>query len=319
MNPIPPTMQAWVIRGYGGPEAMRYESMAVPQPGPDDVLVRVEVASVNPVDWKIRQGLLKAVLALAFPRVLGRDCVGIVAQAGANCGGFKPGDRVLSVADPMRDGTHAEYAAVPCAQSAVVPPGVAAADAACLGIAGLSAYVPLVEIAALEKGRRVLIHAGAGGVGSVAIQIAKHLGAEVWTTCGSANVDFCAGLGADRVIDYTRERFEQVARDCDVVFDTVGGEVHQRSFGVLKPGGLLVYLSAAPIDPVPLSAPSRGDMRVVRADIRASTARLAALLDWAAAGVIRAQPGKAFPLAQAQEAFAFSASGHARGKILLTA
>ncbi len=315
MNPVPQNMQAWVIHGYGGPEAMRYESMAVPQPGAGDVLVRVEVASVNPVDWKIRQGFLKAALALAFPHVLGRDCVGIAVQAGADCGGFKPGDRVLSVADPLRDGTHAEYAAVPCAQSAVVPPGIAAADAACLGIAGLSAYVPLVEIAALEKGRRILIHAGAGGVGSVAIQIAKHLGAEVWTTCGSANVDFCTGLGADRVIDYTRERFEQAARDCDVVFDTVGGEVHQRSFSVLKPGGLLVHLSAAPIDPVV----PRADVRVVRADIRASTARLAALLDWAAAGVIRAQPGEKFPLAQAQEAYALSASGHARGKILLTA
>jgi len=315
MNPVPQSMQAWVIRSYGGAEAMRYESMAVPQAGPGDVLVRVEVASVNPVDWKIRQGFLKGALQLKFPRVLGRDGVGIVAQAGASCGSFKPGDRVLSVADPMRDGTHAEYAAVPCAQSAVVPPGVAAADAACLGIAGLSAYVPLVEIAALEKGQRVLIHAGAGGVGSVAIQIAKRLGAEVWTTCGSANVDFCTGLGADRVIDYTRERFEQAARDCDVVFDTVGGEVHQWSFGVLKPGGLLVHLSAAPIDPVP----PRGDVRVVRADIRASTPRLAALLDWAASGVIRAQPGKTFPLALAQEAYLLSASGHARGKILLTA
>lgn len=315
MNPVPQTMQAWVIRGYGGPQAMRYESMAVPEPGPDDVLVCVEVASVNPVDWKIRQGFLQGVLPLTFPRVLGRDCVGLVAQMGANCGGFEPGDRVVSVADPMRDGTHAEWAAVPCAQSARVPPGIAAADAACLGIAGLSAFAPLVEIAALKKGQRILIHAGAGGVGSVAIQIAKHLGAEVWTTCGTANVDFCAGLGADRTIDYTCERFEQVARECDVVFDTVGGEVHQRSYGVLKPGGLLVHLSAAPIDPVPPC----GDVRVVRADIRASTARLARLLDWAAAGVIRAQPGKVFPLAQAQEAFALSAAGHARGKILLTA
>jgi NADPH:quinone reductase-like Zn-dependent oxidoreductase len=320
MNPIPKTMQAWVIRGYGGPEAMRYESVAVPKPGSGEVLVRVEAASVNPIDWKIRQGIMQGVLPLAFPRVLGRDCAGIVAQAGADCGGLKPGDRVVSIAHPMRDGTHAEYAAVPCAQTARVPPGVAAADAACLGIAGLSAYVPLVEIAALAltRGQRVLIHAGAGGVGSLAIQIARHLGAEVWTTCGAANVDFCAALGADRVIDYTRERFEQVVRDCDVVFDTVfdtvGGDVHQRSFGVLKPGGLLVHLSAAPFDPVP----PRADVRVVRADIGATTARLAALLDWAAKGVIRAQPGKVFPLAQAQEAFLLSASGHARGKILLT-
>ncbi|MDH4188836.1 MAG: NADP-dependent oxidoreductase [Betaproteobacteria bacterium] len=315
MKPIPQDMHAWLLHGYGGPEAMRFQEMAVPQPGPGDLLLRVEVASVNPVDWKIRQGILQGVLALALPRVLGRDCVGIVARAGTDCRGFEPGDRLLAVADPMRDGTHAEYAVVPCAQSARVPPGLAAADAACLGIAGLSAYIPLVEIAALDKGRRVLIHAGAGGVGSIAIQIAKHLGAEVWTTCGGANMDFCAALGADRVIDYTSERFEQALRDCDVVFDTVGGEVHRRSFGVLRPGGLLVHLSAAPIDPVP----PRGDVRVVRADIRASNARLAALLDWAAAGVIRAQPGEVFALAQAQQAYRLSASGHARGKLLLSA
>jgi NADPH:quinone reductase-like Zn-dependent oxidoreductase len=314
MTRIPNTMHAWVIRGYGGADAMRYEGMAVPQPGPSDLLLRIEVASVNPADWKIRQGFLKTVLPLTFPRVLGRDGVGVVVRAGANCGGFMPGDRVLCVADPMRDGTHAEYAVVPAGQSAKLPPGLAAADAACLGVAGLSAYIPLVEIANLRSGQRVLIHAGAGGVGSVAIQIAKHLGAEVWTTCGTANLDFCLKLGADRAIDYTRERFEELARECDVVFDTVGGDVHRRSFGVLKPGGLLVHLTAAPIDPVP----PRNDVKVVRADVRTSTERLARLLGWAAAGVIRAQPGKAFPLSGAQEAYALSASGHGRGKILLT-
>jgi len=306
-------MHAWVIHSYGGPEAMRYVQIGLPQPGSGELLLRVEAASVNPADWKTRQGLMRAFLPLVFPRVLGRDCVGTVVQAGADCNDFEVGARVLAVANPMRDGTHAEYAAVPAGQSAKLPPGIDALDAACLGIAGLSAYIPLVEIAALRSGQRVLIHAGAGGVGSVAIQIAKHLGAEVWTTCGTANVEFCTGLGADRAIDYTRERFEQAVKECDVLFDTVGAEVHRRSFGVLKPGGLLVHLSAAPIDPVP----PRSDVKVVRADVRATTERLATLLDWAAAGVIRAQPGKVFALSAAREAYALSASGHARGKILL--
>ena len=315
MRELPKSMKAWVIRGYGGAEAMNWASVALPAPRPADVLVLVEAASVNPVDWKMRQGLLQGFLPVVFPRVLGRDCVGTVVIAGADAAGFAAGDRLLAIADPMRDGTHAEYAAVPGAQASRVPPSLAAVDAACLGVSGLSAWIPLVEVAALRPGQRILIHAGAGGVGSVAIQIAKHLGAEVWATCGTANLDFCKALGADRVIDYTRERFEEVADPCDVVFDTVGGDVHRRSFGVLKPGGLLVHLTAAPIDP----APPRMDVRVVRADIRATPERLARIMEWAAIGVIRVSPGKTFPLALARDAYTLSESGHARGKIVLTA
>jgi NADPH:quinone reductase-like Zn-dependent oxidoreductase len=314
---IPQSMQSWVIRGYGGPEAMNLERVAVPQARPGEMLLRVEAASVNPADWKIREGLLQAVLPLSFPRVLGRDCVGIVVRLGEDCDGFAVGERVLAVADPLRDGTHAEFTVVAGAMAARVPATLPAADAACLGITGLSAWIPLVEIAALQPGQRILIHAGAGGVGGVAIQIAHHMGAEVLATCGSTNVDYCASLGAYQVIDYTRERFERVASGCDVVFDTVGGEVHRRSFEVLKPGGLLVHLTAAPIDsrdPMRL----RPDVRVVRADVRASTARLASLLEWAAAGFIRPQVARTFPLAQAREAYALSAGGHVRGKLVLT-
>jgi len=306
------------MHGYGGAEAMRFETIAVPQARPDELLLRVEAASVNPADWKIQAGLLQAVLPLTFPRVPGRDCVGTVVSLGAGCNGFAVGQRVHAVADALRDGTHAEFTAVPGAMAAPVPPSLPSADAACLGVAGLSAWIPLVDIAALQPGQRVLIHAGAGGVGGLAIQIARRMGAEVLTTCGSANVDYCTSLGAHRAIDYTRERFELTAAGCDVVFDTIGGEVHRRSFDVLKPGGLLVHLTAAPIDskdPLPL----RADVRVVRAEVRASTARLAKLLEWARAGFLRPQIGKSFPLAQAREAYALSAGGHVRGKLVLTA
>ena len=313
MNPIPQTMQAWVIRGYGGAEAMRLENIAVPRPGPGELLLRVEVAGVNPADWKIRAGLLQEAHPLAFPRVLGRDCVGTAVGLGQGCEGFSLGERVLAVADTLRDGTHAEFTLVSGAMAAPVPAPLAAADAACLGVSGMSAWIPLVEIAALQPGQRVLIHAGAGGVGGLAIQIARHMGAEVLATCGSANAEYCASLGAHRVIDYTREQFESVALGCDVVLDSIGGEVHRRSFAALKPGGLLVRLTAAPVDPTP----PRDDVRVVRAEIRASTARLAKLLEWAAAGFIRPQVGRVFALAEAREAYALSEGGHARGKIVL--
>lgn len=321
MNTIPQTMQAWVMRGYGGAEAMHFETVAVPQPRPGELLLRVEATSVNPADWKIRAGLLQAVLPLTFPHVPGRDGVGTVVSLSAGCDGFAVGQRVHAVADALRDGTHAEFTVVAGAMAAPVPPSLLSADAACLGVSGLSAWIPLVEIAALQPGQRVLIHAGAGGVGGLAIQIARHIGAEVLATCGTTNVEYCRSLGAHQVIDYTRERFEFVAAGCDVVFDTIGGEVHRRSFDVLKPGGLLVHLTAAPIntkntgDPLPL----RADVRVVRAEIRASTARLAKLLEWARAGFIRPQVGRAFPLAEANAAYALSAGGHMRGKILLRA
>lgn len=320
MISIPQNMQAWVMRGYGGPEAMNFERIPVPQERPGEMLLRVEAASVNPADWKIREGLLRAVLPLSFPRVLGRDCVGTVVNPGEGCDGFAVGERVLAVADPLRDGTHAEFTVVAGATAARVPAALTAEYAACLGVAGLSAWIPLVEIAALRPGQRILIHAGAGGVGGIAVQIARHLGAEVLATCGSGNVDYCASLGAHQVIDYTRERFEFAASGCDVVFDTVGGDVHRRSFDVLKPGGLLVHLTAAPIDSTGSSdpLPRRPDVRVARADVRASTARLGKLLEWAAAGFIRPQVAKALPLAQAREAYVLSSGGHVRGKLVLT-
>ncbi len=318
MIAIPQTMRAWVMNGYGGGEAMRFETIAVPQARPDELLLRVEAASVNPADWKILAGLMQAVLPLTFPRVPGRDCVGTVVSLGAACNGFAVGQRVHAVADALRDGTHAEFTAVPGAMAAPVQTPLPAFEAASLGVAGLSAWIALAEIAMLQPGQRVLIHAGAGGVGGLAIQIARHMGAEVLATCGTANVEYCMSLGAHRAIDYTREHFELAAAGCDVVFDTIGGEVHRRSFDVLKPGGLLVHLTAAPIDSrTPL--PVRADVRVVRAEIRASTARLAKLLEWARAGFIRPQVGRSFPLAEASAAYALSASGHMRGKILLGA
>ena len=306
-------MRAWRIRAYGGPEVMALEEAPVPQPGPGQLLIRVRAASVNPIDWKMRRGLLAGTLPLAFPRTLGRDCAGEVAALGEGVTGFAPGAMVAGVADPRTDGTHAEFTLLPAAQAAAVPEGLAATAAAGLCVAGLSAYIALVEVARVGTGQRVLIHAGAGGVGSLAIQIAKHLGAEAVATASAANRDYCLSLGAARVIDYHREDFVAAAAPCDVVLDTLGGETHVRSQRALRPGGLLVALNAAPIP----AGPRRADVGVVMVQVQPTRARLERIFQWAAAGVLRPQLGGTFAFADAPQGYAASEAGHVRGKLVI--
>lgn len=305
-------MNAWRIHRYGGPDALVRDVVPRPEPGPDDVLVKVHAASVNPIDWKIREGKLAAVMPLELPKTLGRDCAGEIVQMGARVVDLAVGQRVLGVATPGRDGTHADFAVLAASQCARIPAGVSEEAAVCFGVAGLSAYIPLVEVAQVRTGERVLIHAGAGGVGGLAIQIAKLRGAEVVATCGPDNLDYVRSLGAAVVIDYTAEDFRTRAGACDVVFDTIGGEVHERSFDVLKSGGRLVYLAAAPVKP-----PPRADVTVTAARIVPTPARLSALLAWAAGRRVKPQVGQTFPLADAPLGYALSQAGHARGKIVL--
>jgi NADPH:quinone reductase-like Zn-dependent oxidoreductase len=288
-------MRAIRIHAHGGPEVMRLEDIPVPPVGEGDVLVKLAAASVNPIDWKMRQGLIK----LPLPRVLGRDGAGIDTASGK---------RVVGIGSFGRDGTHAEYALFAKNSCAEIPAEVSFEQAAAIGIAGLSAWIPLVEDAGLAPGQRVLIHAGAGGVGGFAIQIARRRGAEVWTTCSAGNADFCLGLGANRVVDYTREDFTVLGRIFDAVFDTIGGSVHRGSADVLKPGGILVFLQAAPADRV-----ERSDVRIKAAEIRATPERLKALMEFGFEVPIQER----FALERAAEAYELSRSGHARGKIVL--
>jgi NADPH:quinone reductase-like Zn-dependent oxidoreductase len=305
-------MKALRIHAHGGPEVMRIEEVPVPSPGAGQVLIRVRAASVNPADWKIREAK-SAASAGNLPRVLGRDASGEVAAVGAGVTGVKEGDRVAGVADRGGDGTHAEYALLPASAIAARPERVDDAFAAALGVAGMSAYIPLVEDAKLAAGQRVLVQAGAGGVGGIAIQIARHLGAEVSATCSPANADYVRALGAHQVIDYTRQPLEPLAGTFDVVLDTLGGEAHVRSQALLKPGGVMVCLNAAA---VPAHAP-RADVRIVTSRIVTTRERLEPLFGWAASGAVKSTVTKRFPLAQAAEAYAEVQTGHARGKLVL--
>jgi NADPH:quinone reductase-like Zn-dependent oxidoreductase len=292
-------MRALRIHGYGGPEVMRLDEVPVPTPAAGQVLVRVRAAAVNPIDWKMRRGLLASIFPLSFPRTLGRDCAGDA-----------HGKLVAGVADARTDGTHADYALLPEAASAPVPAGLDAATASTLCVAGLSAWIPLVEVAQVRAGMRVLIHGGAGGVGSLAIQIARQLGASVIAT--STQGAYCRELGAERVIDYRVENFAD-AGPFDVVLDTLGGEAHVRSLAALKPGGVLVALSAAPI---PAHAP-RADIRVEKPAIQATRQRLERMFHWATSGKLRPQVTGRFALEDALAAYAAVEAAHGRGKIVL--
>ena len=292
-------MRAARIHGYGGPEVMRLDEVPMPRPTAGQVLVKVRAASVNPIDWKMRRGVLKDIFPLTFPRTLGRDCAGEL-----------DGKLVAGVADPKGDGTHAEYALLMQSSVTPVPVGVDAAEAASLCIAGLSAWIPLVELAKVKKDQRILIHGGAGGVGCHAIQIARELGAHVVAT--STQADYCRQLGAERVIDYRKEDFTK-AGPFDVVLDTLGGEAHVQSLKALKPNGVLVSLSAAP---VPKHAP-RTDVRVERATIQATRERLGELFDWVVKGRLRPQLSRRFHLEAANDAYAAVEAPHGRGKIVL--
>ena len=290
-------MRALRIHGYGGPEVMHLDDVPLPQPAAGEIVVRLHAASVNPIDWKMREGLMQVPL----PRTLGRDGAGIA-----------DGKRMLGIGAPGRDGTHAQYAALPAAGCAEIPEGVSFDEAAAIGIAGLSAWIALVENAKVEAGQRVLVHAGAGGVGSLAIQIARARGAEVWTTCSARNAEWCHDLGASHTIDYRREDFGALGPRFDVVLDTIGGEVHAASAEVLRLGGTLCWLNAAPRHAV-----SRSDIQISATEVRASRERLDALLSLLASKTLRAPIEARFPLERGIDAYELSRSGHARGKIVL--
>ena len=305
-------MKALTLNGYDGLASLRFAEVATPEPGPNDVLVKMKAASVNPVDTKITRGY-GGPSPRPLPHVLGRDGAGTVAKVGSAVTGFKAGDEVYGVADPARWGTFAEYALMPAATLAHKPAGLSEVDAGSIPIAGLSAWAGIVSTGKLAKGQRVLIHAGAGGVGSFAVQLAKHLGATVAATAGSKNIEFVRSLGADQVIDYTKTDFSTAIKDVDLVFDLIGGDVRFKSFPVPKSGGVISHISVPPMT----QAPPRSGVEVKPALVKYDTALLDQLSALVKSKAVQPVVTEVFAFADAIKSFEHVMTGHARGKVML--
>jgi NADPH:quinone reductase-like Zn-dependent oxidoreductase len=331
-------MKAFVVERYGDADTVRAGDVPDPKVGPDDVLVRIHAASVNPIDIKIRDGDLKTILPLRAPFVLGNDLAGTVVALGARVTRFDIGDEVYAHPAQNRMGTFAELIAIHEDDVATKPATLTMAEAASVPLVGLTAWQALVERADLRPGQKVLVHAGAGGVGTIAIQLAKHLGAYVATTASATKTDLVKNLGADVVIDYRKQAFETILHNYDVVLDTVGGETLDKSLQVLKPGGMVVSVTGPPD---PAFARGIGANPAIRLAIAALSYRirrrarryrvtysylfmkasgdqlreLAALID---AGTIRPVVDSVFDFDRTREALAHLEQGHARaGKVVI--
>lgn len=331
-------MKAAVIDRYGANEQVQVKDIDVPVMGPMDLLVRVHAASVNPLDVKTRDGAMKTLLKYRFPLVLGNDLSGEVVEVGPRVTRFKKGDAVYACLDKERIGTFAEFAVVREGAAALKPTIVTFEEAASLPLVSLTAWQTLVAIGKLGANQRVLIHAGSGGVGSVAIQLARHLGATVFTTVGQRNMDLVKRLGADVAVDYRTARFEDVAKDCDVVLDSAGGDTLVRSFECVKAGGVVVSIGSTPsaafarswgLNPIIVlairvmarratAAARRHKARFEYHFVRADGAQLSEITRLVEAGAIKPLVDKVFPLEEVRDALAYSESGRATGKVVIT-
>jgi NADPH:quinone reductase-like Zn-dependent oxidoreductase len=307
------TMKAIRIHKYGGPEVLQYEDAPRPKPQVGEVLIRVHAAGVNPIDWKVREGEMKDFWPHTFPLILGWDLSGVVEELGKGVSRFKIGDEVYGLPDPTRGGAYADYIVVRESELALKPNSLHHIRAGAVPLAALTAWQALFDTAQLQSGQRVLIHAGAGGVGHFAIQLAKWKGASVLATASTKNQDLLSKLGVDEPIDYARQRFENVARNIDVVLDTIGGETQERSWSVLKKRGSLVSLVQPPSE-------EKTKEFGVRAAFVAShpngeqLAEIAKIID---SGKLAPVIDRILPLSEARRAHELSQSGHTHGKIVL--
>jgi NADPH:quinone reductase-like Zn-dependent oxidoreductase len=303
-------VKAAFIEQFGGPDVLQYGDLPDPVAGPDQVVVDVVAASVNGADWRVRAGQYAEA---KFPLVLGRDFSGTVAALGAGVNDLKVGDAVFGVLEPGREGAYAEKLAITAAIIAKKPDGLSHIDAAAMALTGLTALISIETTLKLQRGETILIQGGAGGVASVAIQLAKHIGARVISTTSAANMDYVRNLGADEVIDYNAQDFTRVIGGCDAVFDTVGGDVAQKSFAVLRPGGRAAFIASGAQAP----KPERGDVTSLRPAVGRARAPLERVAELAVAGTVRPPEVKLFRLSQAAEAHRVSEGRHFRGKLVL--
>ncbi len=307
-----PGNRAVRIHTFGGPEVLRLEDVPFPQPQDDEVLLRVHAVSVNPVDYKTRSGGYPMVKQDQLPIVLGRDVSGTVETCGTRAHTLRPGDPIYAMLGPDRGG-YAEYVVVKATEMAAKPQRLDHVQAAAVPLAGLTAWQGLFDYGGLQAGQRVLIHGGAGGVGHFAIQFAKARGAHVATTVGTDDVEFARSLGADDAIDYKRQRFEDAVHDVDVVLDLIGGETQERSWAVLKPGGILVSTLTQPSQDRARERGARGTRLMARPNGEQLN-EIAGLID---AGKVHPVISGTFRLDEAQAAQQCLEQGHVRGKIVL--
>lgn len=330
-------MKAFIIDRYGKKEAGRIGEMPEPEVRDDDVLIQIHAASVNALDTKIKSGEFKLILPYRLPLILGNDVAGTVVRVGARVRSFKPGDEVYARPDDDRIGTFAEFIAVKESSLALKPRNLSMVEAASLPLVALTAWQVLVETAKLKRGQKVLIHAGSGGVGTIAIQLAKHLGAFVATTTSAGNIDWVKALGADVVIDYKKQDFATVLRGYDVVLNSLGNEELKKSLHVLKPGGHLISISGPPTPAFAaargLAWPLRQVLRLLSFGIRkkarknggeytfvfmrADGAQLREITSLIESGAIRPVVDKVFPLQDTHRALAYVDGGRAKGKVVV--
>ena len=313
-------MRAIVIESFGGPEVLRPADLPSPEPAAGEVLIEVAYAAVNPVDWKIREGMLAGMFPHEFPVIPGWDAAGTVKGVGKNVTEFRIGDRVYAYCrkPKVRFGTYAEYVTMDQAAVAPIPKNVGFAEAASIPLAGLTAWQSLFDAVKIKAGDKVLIHAGAGGVGSLAIQFAKLAGAKVFTTARGANHAYVTSLGADMPIDYTKESFVEAVRKrepggIDLVYDAVGGDVQRKSYEVLKKGGRLVAIVNPPVD----EEARRYGVEACHVFVSPNgeqLRRIGALLE---TGAVRPPAITEMKLEEAAVAQKESQAGHVRGKIVL--
>jgi len=300
------------IHAFGGPEVLSLDDVPVPKPQDDEILVRIHAAGVNPIDFKIRSGGHSMVKENQLPFPMGRDCSGVVERTGNSIGTVQNGAEVFAMSG-IGYGTYAQYVILKPDQCAVRPTSLDHAHAAAVPLAALTAWQGLFDHGGLGKGQRVLIHGGAGGVGHMAVQFARHVGAHVIATASERDIDFVRELGADEVIDYRGEPFEQIVTDIDVVYDLIGGDTRDRSFGVLRHGGIMVSTLGEPSR----QKASACGVRVAGYMAQPNAAQLGRIAELIDEGDIRVNIAKTFPLEAAAAAQDFLENDHVRGKVAL--
>ncbi len=309
----PAVMFAVRMHSYGGPEVLKYEESLSPKPAAGEILIKVHAAGVNPVDWKVREGYLRETVHHRLPLIPGWDFSGVVASVGPRTQKFAEGDEVFGRADLRHDGAYAQYMVMREDEIEFKPKSIDHVHSAAIPLVALTAWQSLFEAASIESGQTVLIHAAAGGVGHLAVQLAKWAGARVIGTASKINQDYLLKIGVDEAIDYQSTHFEDVVHNVDVVLDTIGGETQKRSWKVLAKGGILVSIVSPPSQQ---DAVSHG-VRQAYVFVQNNAEQLAEIADMLDYGLLVPRVEHVLPLSEAQKAQELSKAGHVRGKIVL--